>query len=568
MEVLDFPLACTLITHWFGFGRCRKLPPGLGATLTTEEGVPAPLNPSALGVQYQVNGVRRQSCVDRLHNVITAPYEILPRRLWDLKVNRVIPFYLFQLPWNADAQCFPEYVAISHSWVPDGELEYIYTHINQGAWAVPLPRGVDLELIRNEVLGHFPSSRYCWLDVLCLRQPWANESEHRPTRPTSLEKLLISLELGQDPTGGRHNDEIAVDVPTIGNVYKSAVGVLRYFNGLGRAFESTGWDSEHHWLNRTWTLQESTARMMNGGLLDPWMNPLNTTSMWRGTRARLREYLHEIEGSGGMPGINSSRSIIALAREMGLRRATNEVDKIAALSYLLHFEVLPLYSQKETVEQGWDRCLRSAPLSLLAELFFNCPCTGLLGLFPTWPELSDCTKAFVKQEIPCSLSISIMPMLSWPIEIEFFGYHLRANIKRAEQDGNCCLVVAQPKPEPRYPGMSLNLRFYPPHIEVGMLFTHSLTPSSSWVVLCGGWKMGVLCSDEHFGGIHRSQVLEKGSLFPRLSDERPSEARYPQAGVQGLSVFIQPLQPALPPFPPVHYLARANQTNLAPPFVT
>lgn len=127
----------------------------------------------------------------------------------------------------------------------------------------------------------------------------------------------------------------------------------------------------------------SAPRMVVGGLLDPWLNPLNTICMWRGTSASLREFLHEVEGSGGAQGLNSSRSIIALAQEMSWRRSSKAVDKIAALSYLLHFEELPLYSQGESVEWGWRRCLQSAPTTVLAELFFNCPFTGLFGLFPT-----------------------------------------------------------------------------------------------------------------------------------------------------------------------------------------
>jgi len=543
MEALDFPIACTLITHWFGFGRCRRFPPGLGTSPATQGGAPtSPLNPGMLEVQYSLHSKMRQHYVDNHRRIVTAPYEIFPRRLWDLKVNRVIPVYLFQLPWNTDTPCSPEYVAISHSWVKGEELEYIYTPINQGAWPVPVPKGVELELIRNEVLGHFPSSRYCWLDILCLRQPcpWPKD---RPGGASPLyfgpEPLLESLELGQDPTGERHTDEIGIDVPTIGNVYKNAVGVLRYFNGLGKPFHRTGWDDPHHWLNRAWTLQESTPRMMNGGILDAWSNPLNTISMWRGISKKLRELLHEVEGLGTL---NPSRGIIGLAREMGCRRASKEIDKIAGLSYLLHFEELPLYSQNESVEQGWRRCLQTAPVTVLAELFFNCPFTGLFGIFPTWAQLRDSPEPFVKLRLPNASSVFRVPNReiravwelgeSVPKELNFFGYKMSAYIRKgaADQESNSYLAVVQPKPEPLYPGMSVNLRFFPLHDTelnwggqfdgsiIYSFFTHSLVPCSSWVVLHEGTKVGVLCSDEVFVGMHRSQIVEKGALVAGCSE--------------------------------------------------
>ena len=248
-----------------------------------------------------------------------------------------------------------------------------------------------------------------------------------------------------------------------------------------------------------------------------------------------------VERSSAAAGLSSSRSIIRLAAEVGRRHASKGVDRIAALSYLLHFEELPLYSHDEDVEQGWMRCLKSAPATLLAELFFNSSSTGLWNLFPTWQELRDCPAALVKQGIPSASSVLRMEELrvhrrlgifgrGIPISmrLEFSGYHLRAYIRnlKTTQDANSCLVVAQPNLKPRFPGMLVNLRFFAPHVEGPTvnwlhvvdswtaydLFTHSLEPCSSWVVMHGGKKVGALCCDEHFGGMHRSQILKKGSL--------------------------------------------------------
>ncbi|KAK0452124.1 uncharacterized protein EV420DRAFT_1701555 [Desarmillaria tabescens] len=62
-----------------------------------------------------------------------------PLRLWDLYSNRVVPW-----------------------WVA------IWSSVNGLAWPVPLPKDVDLRLLRIELLNL--GAEYVWLDVLCLRQ--------------------------------------------------------------------------------------------------------------------------------------------------------------------------------------------------------------------------------------------------------------------------------------------------------------------------------------------------------------------------------------------------------------
>jgi len=135
------------------------------------------------------------------------------------------------------------------------------------------------------------------------------------------------------------------------------------------------------------------------------------------------------------------------------------------------------------------------------------------------PGISSVTRIHLRFEDPWFVDQDM------PMELKFFGYRLSAFIKRAEQG---CFAVAQPKPESLYRDMPVNLRFFPPHIQgarvgwfdfldsntIYQLFTHSLAPCSSWIVLREGRKVGVLCCDEVFGGMHRSQILEKCSLEP------------------------------------------------------
>ncbi|KAF8462139.1 hypothetical protein BDZ91DRAFT_662549, partial [Kalaharituber pfeilii] len=150
---------------------------------------------------------------------IMNPYSILPRRLWDLHSNRVVEVKVFA---KVDgAKVIPRmpgsYIAISHSWTEDMQLWL--TPINHYQWVVPLPKGTTFEQIRWEALR--AGSHYCWLDVLCLRQRTMEEVDGKQ----------------QEVNKEQRRNEWSIDVPTIGNVYRQATKVLRYFNGLGREFK-------------------------------------------------------------------------------------------------------------------------------------------------------------------------------------------------------------------------------------------------------------------------------------------------------------------------------------------
>ncbi|KAF8416648.1 hypothetical protein EV426DRAFT_509386, partial [Tirmania nivea] len=117
-----------------------------------------------------------------------------PRRMWDLESNRVLRMRL-RLPGRPSGRYLT-------SWADD--MEAVDTSINGYQWPVPLPRNTYKPRRCAE---------YVWLDVLCLLQ-----QPHNP-----------SLELLKQY-------EWKLDVPTIGNVYRAAERVVRYFNGLGIAF--------------------------------------------------------------------------------------------------------------------------------------------------------------------------------------------------------------------------------------------------------------------------------------------------------------------------------------------
>ena len=185
--------------------------------------------------------------------------KMYPRRVWDICANTVIP-----ATWFCGANCplsghcmIPLGVRpISHAWVADGDLTYIMTEANQWMWPIPLPKGVQLEDIRGEMIRL--GVRYAWLDVLCLRQQF---------RPALAKDLPILVGGVVEKHNKCRKKEWKVDVPTIGAIYSNLAtyGTYRggpivvFMSGLGRPFRDEGWASERHWLRRAWTLQETPA---------------------------------------------------------------------------------------------------------------------------------------------------------------------------------------------------------------------------------------------------------------------------------------------------------------------
>ncbi|KAF8455704.1 hypothetical protein BGX38DRAFT_1166268 [Terfezia claveryi] len=290
-----------------------------------------------------------------VYRSIENPIGTWPRRIWDVCANRVIPF-----EWIA-AGGAGDFWAISHAWTDD--MRSTWTEANQHQWPVPLPQGVRLEDIRKELVGM--NARYCWLDVLCLRQEHPDDAE--------AEKIRL--------------DEWELDVPTVGIVFVHAKRVVTYFNGLGRQFnpEKLGTDSSRNWINRAWTMQEtvSTQDMIVAGLPQGMNKPFEIDI---GNNTLLGSYINTLATMLGrtLPvdtdipyelmdpeiqdmhlrsfRINSSiqldsSTFSTILLEMGRRQTLNPVDKVAALMYLLlnglHSSHLPVYLPSETAAAAW-----------------------------------------------------------------------------------------------------------------------------------------------------------------------------------------------------------------------
>ena len=212
--------------------------------------------------------------------------DMFPRRVWDICANTVIPATWFcgpDCPLSGDfGIAIPLGVKpISHAWVADADRTYIMTEANQWMWPIPLPRGVQLEDIRGEMIRL--GVRYAWLDVLCLRQRFRPALAKHLATPVPVTREIVE----------RHDvcrlKEWKVDVPTIGAIYSDlgqygiyTQGVVIFMSGLGRPFRDEGWASERHWLRRAWTLQETPvlSQCLIAGL------PGGASYGWKGSNSR------------------------------------------------------------------------------------------------------------------------------------------------------------------------------------------------------------------------------------------------------------------------------------------
>ena len=210
---------------------------------------------------------------------------MFPRRIWDICSNTIIPAAWFcgpPCPLTGRKLVGALGVRpVSHAWVADGDLAFTVIEANQQLWPIPLPRGIFLEDVRDEMIRL--GVRYAWLDVLCLRQ------QAQP----ALAKYLafpVSREVVERREQQRLQ-EWKVDVPTIGAIYSNPDKnglygegpTVIFMSGLGRPFQAEGWASRRHWLRRAWTVQETPvlSRCLIAGLpggLDYQWRPWNTSA--------------------------------------------------------------------------------------------------------------------------------------------------------------------------------------------------------------------------------------------------------------------------------------------------
>ena len=297
--------------------------------------------------------------------IIISPYSIMPRRVWDLKSNRVVDFRMLHAS-QSTIETKPTFWAVSHSWT--NNMSSVWTTINQHQWPVPLPKDITLEYLRSELLTL--GAEYVWIDVLCLRQ----QSEDN-----SLEQL--------------RQEEWKLDVPTIGNVYRAAANIVRYFNGLGVRFSNEGWDDPQHWLQRAWTLQEIADEntTINGGIpRNRGQVLLNSQGRVLGKVLTFRDAIRPVIKLAEQVDSPHGCDVYELAREMTRRHASQPLDKLSGLFYLLRTTKLPCYDATKTSEDMWRQCFHLLPSERKAEILLNFPYRGSNEQwFPTWAQILD-----------------------------------------------------------------------------------------------------------------------------------------------------------------------------------
>ncbi|KAK0430370.1 hypothetical protein EV421DRAFT_1721619, partial [Armillaria borealis] len=263
-------------------------------------------------VQYQ------RMLEDILVNDIIIYPCVLPRHVWDLYSNQVVPW-----PW-----------AISHAWMDKCFHEDMSTAINEHEWPIPIPEHTSLDNIWIEMLNL--GAEYVWLDVLCLRQQGG-------------------------PMEDLHVEEWKVDVPTIGSMYARADKVVCYINGLGWPLNQEAYYSEDDqcWFKHAWTLQEIDKHMVIGG--DTGNEVLQVS---------FEEKLSWLYRKNGQ------HHVYDVLSQMQEQMLTNPVDKVAGMAYLLHSDSIPAYYGEQSEEDAWSLLVDVAAHQCQWDLLFLYPKPG------------------------------------------------------------------------------------------------------------------------------------------------------------------------------------------------
>ncbi|KAK0219505.1 hypothetical protein EDD85DRAFT_988865 [Armillaria nabsnona] len=268
--------------------------------------------------------------------------ELLPRHVWDLVSNCVVPSWAtgFYEPKSVPVIDLrnKSLRPISHAWVDEKDRMDVWTSINGKAWLVPIPKGASLELIWIEMLNL--GLEYTWLDVLCLRQKGG---------------LRENL----------HVEEWKLDVPTIGYVYDNIVVV--YLSGLGKSL-----------------IQEvERYRIIAGDTPDGPMHARTIDEDGNYETALLTRFHKQLKS------VQESRGLFGRLAEMKKQVATNPVDRVAGLAFPLWPDTIPAYHESRSLEDAWTALVDAMNSRMWVDFLFGYPGAGLgcKKWRPTWMQV-------------------------------------------------------------------------------------------------------------------------------------------------------------------------------------
>ncbi|KAJ3556036.1 hypothetical protein NM688_g2247 [Phlebia brevispora] len=295
---------------------------------------------------------------------------IAPRRVWDLYSNRVIPTWVVQDVelWNPHRGYW--IWAVSHSWMADNLRHSVDTPINGHEWLVPIPIDTTLDRIRVELLNL--GAAYAWLDVLCLRQEDYSKPEKEEIR----------------------KEEWKLDVPIIGRIYHDNPHIVAYLSGLGRPFEIGDINNDRHWLNRAWTIQEGTRNVLVGGMTarSPQFPP-DMEHVHFSVKHFYNRFFMALDTHSYL--VNVFRALETMLD----RKATNEVDRIAGLAYMVlpddgDDRRIPVYirgdDSPDEHETAWGLLIPEMNYTFRTQLafLFPAPGDGDVAWRPSWAQLA------------------------------------------------------------------------------------------------------------------------------------------------------------------------------------
>ncbi|KAK0471877.1 hypothetical protein IW261DRAFT_1424819 [Armillaria novae-zelandiae] len=290
-----------------------------------------------------------------------------PRRVWDLRANRVVPWWVvsdFKAVWG-----------ISHAWVADNDLRYEMTPINGYEWPVPMPKDANLDRIRIEMLNL--GAEYVWLDVLCLRQKCQGKDPHG-----------ISNQKEWDRREVLRKEEWKVDLPIIGWVYHNVRQVACYLSGLGLPLsfkDPRDFKDERCWFNRAWTMPETPHNVVNPGRTHDDTRIVDERFM---TRQTYRMLCHALVTLECVQQTQRRERRMYVLEEMKRHKSSKPVDKVAGLVFLLQLKRIPLYHNGQSAEGAWAELMNVADDQLRAMFLFLCPTPNGNGSWrPSWKQV-------------------------------------------------------------------------------------------------------------------------------------------------------------------------------------